>query len=331
MLGLLAAGSAAILVNALQLRSGQEEEAPTIKVVGVAKDLPAGAVLTQSDVALTDVPTRGLPAGYLTAPEHVVGQVLGVPVVQGQILTGGCLVAKGTGQDLVRVLPPGMRAFTITLSSRFVQGGLIYPGCAVDVLAVFSLPSSDKGEAVSTTLLDNIQVLAVEDESVVSPAAEEEQARPNRRPSSSGTVSVTLKVTSKQAAALQLALQHGSIAVALRNPLDEQPVPTEGVILSRGRLAGEALDPAALAAQLQEMLAGTAPADANDVTGSAADGTPTAAAGTAQATTSDSRPAGATTQYIPRAATRRSSTEVEVIRGRDVETLEFELEEQGSD
>jgi hypothetical protein len=56
-------------------------------------------------------------------------------------------------------------------------------------------------------------------------------------------------VDSKQAEALQLAADNGSIALAIRNPLDKNKVDMEATILSQGRLAnsGSALTSAVLA------------------------------------------------------------------------------------
>ena len=44
-------------------------------------------------------------------------------------------------------------------------------------------------------------------------------------------------VNSRQAEALQLAMQNGKISLAMRNPLDKEPVDPEATILNRGRLA----------------------------------------------------------------------------------------------
>lgn len=50
-------------------------------------------------------------------------------------------------------------------------------------------------------------------------------------------VTVTLMVDPKQAEALQLAAENGTISLAIRNPLDETQADIEGTVLSQGRLA----------------------------------------------------------------------------------------------
>ena len=64
-------------------------------------------------------------------------------------------------------------------------------------------------------------------------------------------VTVTLMVDPRQAEALQLAAENGSISLAMRNPLDRLPVDIDATVLSQGRLArlGSTLTPSVLAAQ----------------------------------------------------------------------------------
>jgi Flp pilus assembly protein CpaB len=117
------------------------------------------------------------------------------------------------------------------------MGGLLYPGCLVDVIATFRLSSSqDKGQAISTTLLHNIQVLAVQEESIIS------KNEPGKTPSkgrsdSGGTLTVTLMVDGRQAEALQLAMDNGKVTLAMKNPLDLKTADAEAMVLSQGRLA----------------------------------------------------------------------------------------------
>jgi hypothetical protein len=61
-------------------------------------------------------------------------------------------------------------------------------------------------------------------------------------------------VEPKQAEALQLAADNGSISLAIRNPLDKRLVDMEATILSQGRLASlsSALTPAVLATVQRE-------------------------------------------------------------------------------
>jgi Flp pilus assembly protein CpaB len=48
---------------------------------------------------------------------------------------------------------------------------------------------------------------------------------------------VVLLVDPKQAEALQLALDNGTVSVAMRNPLDQQQIRSEATVLNRGQLS----------------------------------------------------------------------------------------------
>jgi Flp pilus assembly protein CpaB len=112
----------------------------------------------------------------------------------------------------------------------------------VDVLASFSLnrDGSSLGQAVSTTLLHNVQVLAVDDRTVTdAPPADEEEpsrAKPTRTVSRGG-IRVTLLVDSRQAKALQLATGNGTISLAMRNPSDDDRGEEDPTLLNGGQLA----------------------------------------------------------------------------------------------
>jgi len=179
-----------------------------------------------------------LPEGQLVSPARIVGRVLSIPVVEGQILTESCFVSEGTGALLAAALPHGMRAVTVAVSSRAMPDRiLLYPGCVVDVLVAYRLSSrTTEGQALSTTMLRGIQVLAVSGDSVVSNPESQEEGGTKKRNTSRGTL-VTLLVDPKQAEALQLAVENGSISLSLRNPLDRRVFELEGTILSQGRLA----------------------------------------------------------------------------------------------
>ncbi len=116
-----------------------------------------------------------------------------------------------TGAHLASALQPGMRAMGITLEQR--MDGLIEPGSVVDVFASVEMD----GQSVSMNLLQSVVVLAVDIGA--------------RAPSDAGH-SVVLLVDSKQVESLLLALEKGSVSLALRNPSDGEEVSRRGTRLS---------------------------------------------------------------------------------------------------
>jgi len=250
LLGLVAAVCVSVLINVIRAekRPFQGEKSSVVEAVMVKEALPAMSVVAGRHLESREAPVEDLPHGYISSTYEAVGRVLAVPVVEGQILTKYHFVSEGTGTELAASLPHGMRAVSVEVPASSMMGGFLYPGCVVDIQASFRLGGAERGrgQALSTTLLHGIQVLAVENVSVVSkPEEEEESAFGGSGRSRARSVIVTLMVDSKQAQALQLARTHGNISLAMRNPLDRARVAADVTVLSEGRLAklGSMLEP----------------------------------------------------------------------------------------
>jgi hypothetical protein len=163
-----------------------------------------------------------------------------------------------------------MPAFQISLTRRTTAVDLLFTGCIGDVFATFPLQDRKKGNAVTTPLLQNMQALGVRDETVISAAEQKERNTPfisRRSGSPGGDVTVALEVTPRQAAALQLSMERGTLGLAMRDPRDKNLNPTEPMILKEGQLTASSgtMDPQTpmLVNQLQEMLGNKPPADVN--------------------------------------------------------------------
>jgi len=238
--GLIAAVAATILIAAWQAKiddSLLSNLSAEVQVVRAKRSLSAMSVVTTEDIIEKTVPRENLPEGYLTNSAQVVGKVLALSVVEGQVLTKSCFAAEGSMTELAARIPRGMRAVSIVLSNHAITGGLLYPGCVVDVLASFKLPSRQhgRGEAISRTLLESIQVLAVENTSIVSGEAAK-KAYMDEGSSPGKKLTVTLMVSPQQAERLQLAREYGTVSVAMRNPLDRYPIDSEITVLREGQL-----------------------------------------------------------------------------------------------
>jgi pilus assembly protein CpaB len=268
-LGVLAALFTAVLVGTLRNDPDNTANgvAQKIKVVLAKKDLPAMSVVGSDDVYADSILKKDIPSGCLFEPVQAIGNVLAVPVVKGQILTTHGFVVKGSKSQLAAAIPKGMRAITVVLSESGVTGGLLYPGCIVDVLASFRLDGNDrdKGQALSTTLLQGIQVLAVEDVSVVSRDEIKQEFMTTRR-SANSKMTVSLMVNPRQAEALQLARTYGTLSMSMRNPLDRDPMDSDTTVLSQGQLAkyGSVLTPAVLTTDQKQAFVDEIKKQAND-------------------------------------------------------------------
>jgi pilus assembly protein CpaB len=237
-LGIVAALCAAVLVATLQSKSRQvatpgippieASETGELPVLVAASDLEPRTVLTGEGIVTKSMSKATVPEGSFRDPIQIVGKVLLVPLKSGQAFTAGCFASEGSGLRLASALAKGMRAVSVQLSDPMGLESLLYPGSIVDVLASIETKSEDgqQKQTISVTLLQSVVVLGVGDRTVVSPsdpgAAKGILDRGPRPP-------VTLLVEPKDAELLKLAMQEGSISLALRNPMDESPAQTPGV------------------------------------------------------------------------------------------------------
>jgi len=241
-LGVAAAASATFLALSLRAvpvaaKPAEASPPPQPRFLVAARDLPAMTIAT-ADCLRQEAAVGGqLPEDSLTEPAEAIGKILMVPLKSGQAITRGMFPLDGSGPQLATLLPDGMRAVTVSLSDHSALEGLLYPGSRVDVVSSFPITrETTSGEAVSTTLLENIEVLAVEQATIVDEPDEKKDTEPESRGYKSGIL-VTLRVDTKQAEAIELATVHGTISLAMRNPQDQGPGAGEGTVLSGGRLA----------------------------------------------------------------------------------------------
>jgi pilus assembly protein CpaB len=241
-LGLVAAFSAALLVAAMGssrgsalASSGNDSE---VTLLVARRDLPRVTVVRIDDFEQRTMSAKDAPRDAITEPLKIIGQTLARPVVEGQALTHDCFASNKRGLDLVSTLPPGKRAVTVELTLSAGLDGLLYPGSVVDVLASFKLRNSEQrdGMAVSTTLLSGVTVLAIDEETVTANDESNGEAKSDTL-TRHKTRRVTLLVDSRQAEELQLATEHGTVSLAMRNPHDAANTDRDAMLLSGGQLA----------------------------------------------------------------------------------------------
>ncbi len=238
-LGVVAALSATMLTTAMSAKSEADAavviEQTEVEILVATRDLPAMSVVNATSVARTTVYSNEAPDDALSNSVQVIGQVLVMPVTKGEAFTAGKLAKAEDRVNLAAVLPEGRRAMTVVLKTDTGVEELLYPGSVVDVVASFRLPAAagiPSGEIVSMTLLQAVQVLTVGKESVVTGERDKnEESGPGRMAGTRRSV-VTLLVDPDQAEVLQLATMHGTVSLAMRNPLDTKHVPVDGLLLS---------------------------------------------------------------------------------------------------
>jgi Flp pilus assembly protein CpaB len=142
-LALAAGGAAFYLINQAQQQAGQGDLQKT-EVVVALQPIPARKPIEATDVEVRQVPLdpTNSDAIVFKKPDDVIGRVLAVTVLQGQMLTQNMLASTATGGQF-SILEPGetvapdseaWRAVSLTVPDERAVGGLLQPGMTVDVL-----------------------------------------------------------------------------------------------------------------------------------------------------------------------------------------------------
>lgn len=224
--GLVAAMCATLLVRMLvkPRATVATPEAAEVQLIVAAKQLDAMTIVDAPATTVKTVKKEDAPPGAITNSVQVVGKVLTRPMAEGEVFTKSSF---STDQKVyfAAAITEGKRAVTISLQDHNGMAGILYPGSVVDVLVTMMGPGEGTSTAVSTTVLQGLQVIGVGTQTV---AAEEEfKDKTPGALAKTGQINfrmITLLVTPKQAEILQLATKFGSVSLAMRNPRDNKPV-----------------------------------------------------------------------------------------------------------
>jgi len=151
-LALAAGGAAFFLINQAQQQAGQAG-LQRIPAVVATRAIPPRKPIEAEDVVVRDVPIDDTNReGVIADPNLVVGRVLAVPVLAGQLVTAN-LLASTTAGGAFSILGPdetvapdseAWRAVSVTVPDDRAAGGLIGPNMTVDVFvtATVNVPQS---------------------------------------------------------------------------------------------------------------------------------------------------------------------------------------------
>lgn len=217
---LLASLAALGVYRAIQRIPVREVEVATRHTVVVSQpSIPVGTLLTRDMVTLVPWPEASPVAGGFSNVDEVVGRGVTSSLVQNEPVTESKLAPREAGGGLPPSIPAGMRAMAVRVNDVIGVAGFTVPGTRVDVVVTVR----GQNQTTSRVVLENVQVLTA------GTMYDQDKARDgNAIPAAV----VTLLVTPRDAERLALAQTEGQIVLALRNPLDVQPVETNGVRLA---------------------------------------------------------------------------------------------------
>lgn len=210
-------GAVTILLLILYLAS----QAPTKKkvqeteVVVAAAFIPDRKIISQDLLAVKKVPASQAQPGSFAEAGPLVGQVAIGDIKPGEQLTQSRVAPPGKDFGLAFVIPPSMRAITISLAESSGLRGLVLPGDRVDLLV--TLESARYKSVLTFTLLRNVLILAIGD-------MLERPRGPLPKPGAGAQNEsdlITLAVTPEEAEKVGLAIRKASLHLSLR-PIETQ-------------------------------------------------------------------------------------------------------------
>ena len=197
----------------------QEKEVSEVKVLVAGRDFAVGDVLTPEDFEWAPWPEKSVVAGYevsnessgnSAAVERLTGSVVRAQIFEREPILPQKLVVKGDSGVMAALLAPGMRAATVEVSTETASGGFILPDDRVDVILTQEVTvegrDSSTERAVTTTIMENIRVLAV-DQAFKQDELGGQYIIGN---------TATLEVTPAEAELLALSERMGSLSMSLR-------------------------------------------------------------------------------------------------------------------
>lgn len=171
-----AAVGALLLIRGFGARQAEQTAAEAEQIAGqqvlvAARDIPQGAALAPSDLAVALFPTSSVSANFVrldqqpSAQADFVGGVARRAFVQGEPIVAASVVQPDGGGFLAAQLEPGFRAIAIEIEATTAVGGFIQPNDHVDVIVTARVNNRDSGgEAIrSDIVLRNVRVLALGD------------------------------------------------------------------------------------------------------------------------------------------------------------------------
>lgn len=214
MIGIVALGLAGIvsllIYRFLRVATVANRGTPMVTVVAAANDLPVGTRLEEKDVRLIKMPQSDLPPGTFFNTQEVVGRGVIVPITKNDLVLSSKLAGENAGAGLPGLIAQGMRAVSVKVNDVISVAGFVTPGTRVDVLLTGSpTRDNDPGSILTTTVLQNVQVLAAG-----------QRLQRNEKGEPQQVTVITLLVNPDDAQKLTLASSEGRIQLALRNPLD---------------------------------------------------------------------------------------------------------------
>ncbi len=168
-----------------------------VQVLSAASDILPGDRLDELNTKFVQIAASSVPEGAVLAMEEVEQRSLKVPVTPGDWILKSKLTEKGQiGAEAS--IPTGMATVTIPVDATTSHSGMLRPGNRIDLLLTFNDPSAGSNQQKTITVLEFVEVFAVDNRIYGIDKAGDAQAK-----------NITLLVTPEQGKAVTLATKIG--------------------------------------------------------------------------------------------------------------------------
>lgn len=185
------------------------------QVLVAARDIPQGAALSPSDLAVALFPESSVNQSFVrisqqpSAQADFVNGVTRRAFAAGEPITTGSVVQPEGRGFLAAQLEPGYRAVAIEISRETAVGGYIQPNDRVDVIMTQKIDGPNGNDEVrSDIVLEDIRILALGETTQTQTTGE--------APAIVEAAVAVLELTAEDARTLALAGEVGDVQLALR-------------------------------------------------------------------------------------------------------------------
>src|SRR6478672_319965 len=215
-LGLIAYGMNLTQTPAQAVQVTEKASAPLTPYLVAARPLKAGTLTRDED--FRSEPLHSVPTGAIRDTTEDRNRLLGSLVRKnldtGSPITSENVLPRGDRGFLASVLAPGTRAVSIKVDAETGVAGLIKPGDYVDVLLTQVSANADVARrALSETLLQNVRIIAIDQEIVQGGGA-------NNATAAKVAQTVSLQLAPEQVKKIAVAKNLGSLSVAMRSAVE---------------------------------------------------------------------------------------------------------------
>lgn len=208
-------------------RANQPKKVETVAVVVPKKDMVKGDTITIESIGKLDVPREFLPSNFIPAAEYqkILNRSIASPLQRGRVITVEAITGT-KAETFSETVELGRRAYSVKVNKVDSFDGLLRPGDVIDLMGEFDL--EDLGISGSSQETSEVVMPVLEELTVLSAGREDYTGRRYERSRQQNSVDgfnmeftiVTLSLTPRQVARVQLAEATGEMFAVLRHPKD---------------------------------------------------------------------------------------------------------------